>query len=749
MRLALLVLLVLPALLHVVPLGHTQDPCDQYGNCVSSSVSYLRANPDHSLYLGDSFSVPLSITTGQSTTGYSVSWSYDSSVFERTGDTFTVSGNATGTFSIAGSVTFTGSVTVGNTTQPFSSTLTTDQSVMVIQLVMLLHTRLVNATDSHGSVLRNPDGTFYHNDSFCDSWNATFEFAAQRTDIKINVTSVAPWLRVLNYSADPLGRTGRFCYVIETEAPYGPYNATLVVRALNWEGISLGLKSNPQTFAVVRYDPQFTTYAYMEYENSTAPGSLERPWVLFVRYDGNDPGYSYAGDNNTRPFNGSRTFEERAYFDNFTFTSLSYRPFNVTEAYMYHVVNSTGSLRYRWLNGNSSALLEGSRRIEKYVFEVEPSSLAPLVDQGFVYQNVTMAGGWTHEAGYALKEDYWLVPFLWSGRVNIVSVDSNGDILANTPLSITIQNPSPLDQWLTSNFERVFGDDPQALRAFQEDLYPTNRTMTFSGEGTLSLTLNQTSLVPPEVSITAGGITQSGNFTFVPTFVNDTIMTVPDAFNGTVVYANATIPLWSYNMLQGSLAFLPVSTTIGHPSAFLELVNSQSGWIAGNTTAPQTPSAFASQEYGFWPMGENLTVYANLQGGGVELLGVQQIRLGEYQAVFYLEPWSGGISSIELVEGGHVVENESLLNPLAYPSPLPQGLAGLYSVSYPATGQDVKAVFTNVWGAKTTIDLGMASASPPLLNLLPATTAAAIGVALILWFIVSGVLRMKKNPVHE
>ncbi|MDG6910664.1 MAG: hypothetical protein JRN08_09880, partial [Nitrososphaerota archaeon] len=243
---------------------------------------------------------------------------------------------------------------------------------------------------------------------------------------------------------------------------------------------------------------------------------------------------------------------------------------------------------------------------------------------------------------------------------------------------------------------------------------------------------------------------RSGNFTFVPVFVNSTVMSAPDAFNGPVFHANATIPLWSYNMLQGNMAFLPVSTTINQPTTFLELVNDgSSGWMAGNETAPQTPSAFASQEYGFWPMGENLTVYANLQGGGVELLGVQQIRLGEYQAVFYLEPWSGGISSIELVEGGHVVENESLLNPLAYPSPLPQGLAGLYSVSYPATGQDVKAVFTNVWGAKTTIDLGMASASPPLLNLLPATTAAAIGVALILWFIVSGVLRMKKNPVHE
>ncbi|MDG7016243.1 MAG: hypothetical protein JRM82_02590, partial [Nitrososphaerota archaeon] len=261
-----------------------QDPCDTYGDCVSSSIAYVRSNPDHSLYVGDSFSVPLSITTGQNTTGYSVSWSYDPAVFERSGGAFTVAGNDTGAFSIEASVTFTGSVAVGNTTQSFTSTLTTTQSVTVIQLVVSLRTRLVNLTDSQGRLLRNEDGTFYRNDSFCESWNATFQFAAQRTDIKINVTSAAPSLRVLNYSADALGRMGRFCYVVKTDARYEPFNATLVARALNWQGMSLALKESSQPFAVVRYDPNFTAYAYMEYRNSTAPSSFRRPWVLFVRY---------------------------------------------------------------------------------------------------------------------------------------------------------------------------------------------------------------------------------------------------------------------------------------------------------------------------------------------------------------------------------------------------------------------------------------------------------------------------------
>jgi len=179
----------------------------------------------------------------------------------------------------------------------------------------------------------------------------------------------------------------------------------------------------------------------------------------------------------------------------------------------------------------------------------------------------------------------------------------------------------------------------------------------------------------------------------------------------------------------------------------LELVSS-SGWIAGNTTAPQTPSAFASQRYGFWPSGGNITIYANLQGGGIKLLGIQRARPNEYQASFYVEPWSGGITSVQLAEGGSVIENESELNPSTYPSPLPQGLTGLYTVSYPATGQDVKSIFTNFWGAKTTVDLGSATSSAPLVNLIPQTTAAAFGIAGIAWLVLSGVLKTRKARAH-
>ena len=291
----------------------------------------------------------------------------------------------------------------------------------------------------------------------------------------------------------------------------------------------------------------------------------------------------------------------------------------------------------------------------------------------------------------------------------------------------------------------MFGSDRQAVKAFEADLYPTDQTMSFSGSGRLGVWLNQTSLSPPLISITAGGVSLAGNFTFVPTFVNSTIASIPNSLNSTVYYANATIPLWSYNMVQSSLAYLPIATAIDYPSDFLELLNS-SRWVAGNGSAPQTPSAFASQKYGFWPLGENLTVYANTQGGGIKLIGTQKLGPNEYQASFYIEPWSGGISNVQLVAGNLVLPVQPTLGTSAYPSPLPPAFTGLYSITYPASGQDTKVIFTNIWGAMTTIELGTPPIPSSLISLIPATTVTAFGFALIIWFIVNSLLKTRKTP---
>src|SRR5712691_10919547 len=441
LTLVLLLVIAPPVLSGLAQHNGAEDPCDAYGDCLSSTIVFIRSNPDHTLYLGDSFAIPLSVSIGANTSGYQTSWSFDPSVFDRTGTTFTVTGNRTGTFTITASVTFTGSVRVGNTTRPFTSRLATFQTATVIPMSIEFDTRVINVTGLDGGVLRNPDGSFYANDSLCDSWNATFLFAGERTDI--NVTSNTPRsLQVLNYSGDALGRMGHFCYVVRPNSTYGPFDVVLVARALNWQGILLGLKESGEPFAVVRYDPHFTSYSYMLYGNTTASSSLRRPWVLLVRYDGNLPGYSYDGNKNTGPFNGSRTLSERAFFSDFQYTTLSYQAYTTGSVFGFHVLNSTGTVEYNWLNKKDSAPLDYSRRIEKYVFDAAASSLAPLLSQGFIYQNITMVGCWQRQGVCDLRQNYWLVPFLWNGRLNIVSVDSNGNPMPSTPVTVTIYNPT-------------------------------------------------------------------------------------------------------------------------------------------------------------------------------------------------------------------------------------------------------------------------------------------------------------------
>ena len=99
------------------PTTSNGDPCDSYGNCIFSSVSYVRSNPDQSLYFGDEFSVILSTSTGPNTTSVSIGWSYDSAVLSALGGgLFQVVGNVTGTYSVTVTETFTVVETVGNST---------------------------------------------------------------------------------------------------------------------------------------------------------------------------------------------------------------------------------------------------------------------------------------------------------------------------------------------------------------------------------------------------------------------------------------------------------------------------------------------------------------------------------------------------------------------------------------------------------------------------------------------------------
>ena len=171
------------------------DPCDGYGDCISASIAYLRANPGNSLYLGDSFQITLSISYGPNTVSSQTTWSYDigalvANVSSSQAD-FRTLVNSSSSYTISASVTFTVVIcTTSNgvtTCTTYYSTLTVQETVQTRGFVLQLTPEMSNVTDSRGYVLRNPDGSFYHADQFVINYTYSFPFMQQRPDIKVFV----------------------------------------------------------------------------------------------------------------------------------------------------------------------------------------------------------------------------------------------------------------------------------------------------------------------------------------------------------------------------------------------------------------------------------------------------------------------------------------------------------------------------------------------------------------------------------
>src|SRR5208337_760399 len=135
-----------PGLATVAPHRSAPDPCGSYGNCVSSSITHTRANPDDSLYPGDQFTIDLSITLGSGSAGCGsgcseswssslsgVTWSYDTSEFTAktsgTSASFTVTGNSTGSYTISATASF--SVTITTCVTSTTTTTTTTEASTV------------------------------------------------------------------------------------------------------------------------------------------------------------------------------------------------------------------------------------------------------------------------------------------------------------------------------------------------------------------------------------------------------------------------------------------------------------------------------------------------------------------------------------------------------------------------------------------------------------------------------------------
>jgi hypothetical protein len=693
-RLLLLVILMVVAVVAAAMVGlnrpntRSGDPCDSYGNCIFSSVSYVRSNPDQSLYLGDEFSVIVSTSTGPNTTSTSIGWSYDAAVLSALGGgLFQVVANVSGTYSVTVTETFTVVETVGNSTVTIRSPLSTSVSVQTRAFELVFQTEMSNFTNSAHQVLRNPDGSFYHDDEFIINYSYSFLFVQQRPDIKVIAEPQfnTSFVRLTSFSNS--SSTGYFLFTVANST--GTSEITLTAKAYDWQHALLGSRTQEQPFAVVNYAPYFTYFTYMDY-NSANSSTYERPFVTLIRYDGNNPGYSYGGDVNTAPITAVNDTRERALINSFNFTVTGWGVrANV----------SSGDISQDLSFWNETALDLGSKttnttypiltfpqRIEKFYFTSGVPEIEGYTNQGLQYFNVTelavskgFAGG-----NYGLfNTSYLYQPVYYSGYITVFTYGPSG-LDPSDLVNVSLVTPDPLNPHLLSALNNTFGSYQQVAKDFENDLYPAYSSVMSlkplsSSGGRWVFLLNDTNLAMTNdtmmpylyITVTSG----SGNYSYI----------VSDAFSSFVI-DRTLVPSLPFPGVNGyyldqlrQLVALPLNFSLAAPT------NPYLAWDY-NASSPSFISPITyepgnlSSVYGFLYGGNN-TIYANLEGGGASLMNIQRQETN-FQALAMIGHQTGGATVLWVKDpNGNLVVNESL--PVDTEPPSPSGYFGFYSLSFP------------------------------------------------------------------
>lgn len=711
MRLAAFLVSVLVCSAIVLLFSHqasnNSDPCDGYGNCIGSSITYNRSNPDDSLYLGDSFTVTPWVSLGPNTTSYSLSWSYDAAVLRSLGGgSFQLVANVSGIYSVTVTATFTVVETVGNSTVTIQSSLSTTQSVRARAFLLSFQTQLNNVTNSLHQVLRNPDGSFYHDDEFVINYTYSFLFMQQRPDIKVVVEPQFDPSFVQLTSFTNSSSTGYFLFTVANRT--GTSEITMTAKAFNFQDALLGSKTQKQPFAVVNYAPYFKYFTYMEY-NSRNSSSYERPFVALIRYDGNNPGYSYGGDMNTAPITAVNDTEERALINSFNFT---------TTGWGIRADLTSGDISQGLSFWNQTSFDIGSRttnqtfpvitfdhRVVKFYFTSGVPKIEGYASQGLEYFNVTALAVSEHFAGgnYGLfNTSYLYQPVYYSGYIAVFTYGPTG-LDPSSMVNVTLVTPDPLDPHLLASLNNTFGQYSEVVRDFKSDLFPAysyvmNLKPVNSSGGKWVFLLNDTNLAManqtamPTLYITVQG--QSGSYSYP----------VPDAFSSFAIN-QSQVPSLPFSTVQGyyldqqrQLIALPLNFSISSPS------NPFVAWDY-NGSAPSFVSPVTyepgnlSRIYGFLYGGNN-TIYANLDGGGAHLVGVRSEQT-EFQAMVMMGPQTGGVTSLWVMDpNGKLIVNETLTADTQPPAP--PGFFGFYSLSFPmSVNGTYRFGITNSWGVSS------------------------------------------------
>lgn len=695
--------------------GATGDPCDGYGDCLSASIAYLRANPDNSLYLGDSFQVTLAISNGPNTVSSQTTWSYDTGALAASTSSsqadFRTLVNASSSYTISASVTFTAVVcTTSNgvtTCTTYYSTLTVQETVQTRAFVLQLTTRMANFTNPQGYPLRNPDGSFYHEDEFFVNYTYSFLFMQQRPDIKVYVDAQYDPAFVKLTKYDNSTSTGYFLFTVANRT--GTSEITVTARSFNYLGELLGIRIQKQPFAVVNYAPYFKEFTYMEY-NYLNSSAYERPFATLIRYDGNNPGYAYGGDINTAPITSVNDTGERALVNSFNFTTTAWGiRVNLTSGDISQDIsfwNQTSVHIGTRTTNQTFPIITFAHRVVKFYFQSSVPEIGGYTGEGVEYFNVTELAVSQHFAGGnhgLFNTTYLYEPVYYNGYITVFTYGPTG-LDPSTAVNVTLVTPDPLNPHLLTSLNRTFSSDPEMVRAFETDLFPASSYVaslepSSSSGGRWVFLLNDTNLAMandtqmPYLYITV--TSTSGTYSY----------SVPDAFS-TFVVDQSLLPSLPFPAVQGyyldqqmQLTALPLNYSFTSPT------NPFIAWDYGSGRAPSFVSPITyepgnlSRIYGFLYGGNN-TIYTNLDGGGASMVGVQ-VSQSIFHGMAMVGPQSGGAEYLWVKDpNGNVIMNESLTADTQPPSP--PGYFGFYAISFPmSVNGTYQFGLTNSWGVSS------------------------------------------------
>jgi len=691
------------------------DPCDGYGDCLSASITYIRANPDNSLYLGDDFRVALSISYGPNTSSSQTTWSYDTGAFEANTSSsqadFRTLVNASSPYTISASVTFTVVIcTTSNgvtTCTPCYSTLTVQETVQTRCFVLQLATEMTNVTDSRGYTLRNPDGSFYRADEFVINYTYGFLFMQERPDIRVvvDVQYDPSFVKLTTYGNS--SSTGYFLFTVANHT--GTSEITVTAHALNCLGELLGVKVQKQPFAVVNYAPYFKEFTYMLY-NSRNASAYGRPFATLILYEGNNPGYAYRGDNNTDPITAVNDTGERTLINSFNFT---------TTAWGIRANLNSGDISQDLSFWNQTSVDIGARttnqtfpiitfalRVAKFYFESSVPEIGGYTGGGLEYFNVTELAISQRFAGgnYGLfNTTYLYEPVNYCGYITVFTYGPTG-LDPSTSVNVTPVTPDPLNPHLLASLNRTFNSYPGTVRAFRADLFPASsyvmslKPLSSSG-GRWVFLLNDTNLAMandtqmPYLYITVQGA--SGNYSYA----------VPDAFSSFLI-DRPLLPSLPFPAVHGyyldqqmQLVALPLNYSFTSPTNPFIAWDYRSGGAPSFVSPITYEPGNLSSIYGFL-YGGNCTIYANLDGGGASLVGID-VSQSDFRGMVMLGPQSGGADYLWVKDpNGNVITNESLTANTQPPSP--PGYFGFYTISFPMSVNGTYGFgITNSWGVSS------------------------------------------------